>query len=124
MRRSVSSWTRAACRLRTARERLRAVELGHFRLEQLRDYERHRAFRPLHRLHAQKAAIVDPDSEAAHHPAAAQGPIGRVEIRVAVKGLLHGTGNAQAQRQGLSHQPVEEIQGRDLGLPLRDKRHC
>ena len=114
---------KAPRRVRTAGERFRAFELRHFRLERLRDHEGDRAVRPPQGLHPQEAAIVDLDPEAAHHPAAAQTPIGRVEVRVAMERLLHGAGNAQPQRRGVPHQPVEDIQGRDLGSPLRDERH-
>src|ERR1051325_6772500 len=105
-----------------AGERFRAFELRYFRLELLRDHQGHRALRPPEGLDAQEAAIVNTDPEAAHHPATAQTPIGRVEVGVAMERLLHGAVNPQPQRRAIPHQPVEDVQGRDFGSP-RSEEH-
>ncbi len=117
----VDEGAQAARRIRGARERLRSFELGDVGLERLGQHERDATLPPTDRAQREDAPIVHPDPEPATHAAAAQRPVGRVEIDVALEERLHRSGT-EAQGERVRHHAIQEVEGRDLALPLR--RHA
>ncbi len=108
----------AARRVRRAREGLLAFELGDVGFERLRQHQRDAALPPTDRAQREDATVVDPDAEPTAHAAAAERPVGRVEVDVALEERLHRAG-AEAQRERVQHHTVQDLQRRDLAPPLR-----
>jgi len=117
----VDEGAQTARRVRCARERLLSFELGDVGLERLRQHQRNATLPPTDRAQREDAPIVDPDPEPAAYAAPAQRPVGRVEVDVALKERLHRSGT-EAQGERVRHHAIQEVEGRDLALPLR--RHA
>jgi len=117
----VDKRAQASRRVGRARERLLAFELGDVGFECLRQHQRDAALPPTDGAQREDAPVVDPDTEPATHAAPTQRPVGRVEVDVALEERLCRTG-AEAQRKWICHHAVQQVQARDLCLPLR--RHA